>query len=296
MPFVVLAHTGVALAPHDLWSAWTWEPAELVAITLTAWLYAIGVRTLWRRAGIGAGVTRWEVAAFAGGWLALVAALVSPLHAMGSVLFSAHMAQHELLMVVAAPLLVLGRWVVPALWAVPPAWRRAAGRAAKRSAVRETWDAITRPARATLLHAVALWAWHAPALYAATLESDLVHAAQHASFLGSALLFWWALLNPRARRGQAGAGVFYLFVTAMHTGALGALIAVAGRPWYPAYRGTTAAWGLTPLEDQQLAGLVMWVPAGLAYIAAALWLFTCWLRESEWRVAQRETREPGAAL
>ena len=191
---------------------------------------------------------------------------------MGAVLFSAHMAQHELLMAVAAPLLVLGRPVVAGVWALPPAWRRRLGAVARQRAVRGAWHAVAGIGAASVIHGVAVWAWHAPALYQWTLRSDLAHAAQHATFLCTALLFWWAILAPRARRTRPGAGVLALFVTTLHTGALGALLALATRPWYPAYIRTTSAWGLTALEDQQLAGLVMWVPASFAYVAAALWI------------------------
>ena len=289
-PAPLLAHEGRALAPHDAWTAWTWEPAQLALLAITAALYTLGTRALWRRAGVGAGVSRGEVAAFALGWLALFVALVSPVHAMGEVLLTAHMAQHELLMAVAAPLLVLGRPLVPALWAVPQPLRRTAGTLAKRPALSALWAWLSQPGPATAVHAVALWAWHVPALYSAALRSEPLHALQHASFFGTGLLFWWAVLGPRARRANAGVGVFALFVTMMHTGALGALLAVSGTPWYPWYIRTAGAWGLTALEDQQLAGLVMWVPAGLSYLLAALWLFTCWLNESGRRAEAREER------
>ena len=137
------------------------------------------------------------------------------------------------------------------------------------------------------IHAAALWVWHAPALFQATLRSDLVHTAQHVSFLGSALLFWWALVHgPRGLMGY-GAAVLYVFTTSVHSGVLGAFITFTGRLLYPAYAGTTAAWGLTPLEDQQLGGLIMWVPAGLVYVVAGLALCAGWMRESERSVKRR---------
>ncbi|HEX6432715.1 MAG TPA: cytochrome c oxidase assembly protein, partial [Gemmatimonadales bacterium] len=117
------AHDGQPLAPHDFWSAWSFEPAVVAAVILTAWLYLRGLRALWGTAGWGRGVQQWEAATFGAGWLLLVVGLVSPLHRLGEVLFSAHMAQHELLMAAAAPLLVLGRPIVAFLWAVPLHWR-----------------------------------------------------------------------------------------------------------------------------------------------------------------------------
>jgi putative membrane protein len=218
----------------------------------------------------------------------LFVALVSPLHPWGEVLFSAHMTQHEVLMVMAAPLLVLGRPVVAFLWALPVGWARGVGGWGKARWFQGVWRAATNPLAAWAIHAVALWVWHVPALFEATLRSDLVHTLQHVSFLGSALLFWWALIHgPRGLMGY-GAAVLYLFTTSIHSGVLGAFITFTGKVLYPAYAETTGSWGLTPLEDQQLGGLIMWVPAGMVYVVAGLALLAGWMRESERRVLKRE--------
>jgi cytochrome c oxidase assembly factor CtaG len=288
------AHTGRPLEPHDLRRAWSWEPAELVALALAACLYARGTLALWHSSGTGCGVRRWEAASFAAGWTTLAIALVSPLHALGGVLFSAHMVQHELLMVVAAPLLVLGRPIVPSLWAMPRRWRRKSGRWARRAAVRGTWRAITAPAAAFALHFIAIWTWHAPGLYDLSLRSEFAHAIQHASFLGTALLFWWAIVQGGRRIGH-GAAVLYLFATAVHTSLLGALLTFTSSLWYPAYGATTGPWGLMPLEDQQLAGLIMWIPGGIVYAGAALALFASWLRESD-ASGERNARQAAPAV
>ena len=273
------------LAPHDLWSAWSFEPAVVIGLALSAWLYLRGVRSLWRTAGPGRGIRRWEGAAFAGGWIMLLLALVSPLHRLGGVLFSAHMAQHELLMAAAAPLLILGRPLVPFVWALPITWRRPVGDWAAAAPVRGIWELLTLPLVAWILHGVAIWLWHAPALFEATLRSDLVHTLQHMSFLGTGLLFWWALLRGRVGRVGMPAAVLYLFTTSVHTTVLGALLTFSSRAWYPLYAPATAAWGLTPLEDQQLAGLIMWVPANLSYLIAALAIASAWLKDPAPRVA-----------
>jgi putative membrane protein len=232
-------------------------------------------------------VRRLDAWAFGAGWLALFIALVSPLHPWGEVLFSAHMTQHEVLMLVAAPLLVLSRPLAPFLWALPARRRSPVGAVGKKRVVRAIWRTLTNPLVAWAVHAVALWLWHAPALFQATLRSDFVHTLQHLSFLGSALLFWWDLIHSRRGLMNYGAAVLYMFTTSVHSGVLGALITFAHSVWYPAYT-TTQTWGLTPLEDQQLGGLIMWVPAGLVYIAAGLALMVGWMRESERRVAGRE--------
>jgi cytochrome c oxidase assembly factor CtaG len=283
-----LAHEGKPHHLADLPYTWGLEPLVIVSLALSGWLYLRGVRKLWHTSDRGKGIRRWEASACALGWLALFVALVSPLHPLGEVLFSAHMMQHELLMLVAAPLLVLGRPVIAFLWALPLDWARRIGGWSKVAWFQRTWRAVTNPLTAWMIHAAALWAWHAPVLFQATLRSDLVHTFQHVCFLGSALLFWWALIHgPQGLRGY-GVAVLYLFTTSVHSGILGALITFTSTVLYPAYTKTTASWGLTALEDQQLGGLIMWVPAGLVYIIAGLALCAGWMRESEQRVLRRE--------
>jgi putative membrane protein len=291
LPFAFVPALGHGGKPHhfaDLPYTWGRDPLVWLSLLVSGWLYVRGVRRLWRESGTGRGVRRWEAWVYAGGWAALFVALASPLHPWGEVLFSAHMTQHEVLMVAAAPLLVLGRPVVAFLWAVPTSWARALGGWAKAGWFRRAWRALTNPLAAWAIHAAALWVWHVPALFQATLESDLVHTLQHVSFLGSALLFWWALVHGARGLMGYGAAVLYLFTTSVHSGVLGAFIAFTGRTLYPAYSGTTASWGLTPLEDQQLGGLIMWVPAGLVYVFAGLALLAGWMRESERVVIRRE--------
>jgi putative membrane protein len=221
-------------------------------------------------------VTPRQAAAFGLGWLALALALVTPLDALGTQLFSAHMVQHEMLMVLAAPLLVCGSPLALWAWALPLHARRGVGRALHWAPWRVVWQALTRPASAWTLHALALWAWHLPWLFDAALRDNDWHTAQHASFLGSALLFWWALMRPGARASH-GAALVYLFTTMLHTGALGALLTLSPQVWYEPYLSTTAAWGFSALEDQQLGGLVMWIPAGTAYLVIGLLLAARWI-------------------
>jgi putative membrane protein len=201
------------------------------------------------------------------------------------------MSQHEVLMLVAAPLLVLGRPLIPFLWALPLNWSRGVGNAGKIVWINRLWRTLTIPLVAWLLHAIALWMWHIPVLFDATLHSETVHTFQHLSFLLSALLFWWALIHGSQGAMGYGAAVLYVFTTSIHSGALGALITIAGSVWYPSYVGLTSSWGLTPLEDQQLGGLIMWIPAGLVYVIAGLALFAGWLREADLRAARRERLE-----
>jgi cytochrome c oxidase assembly factor CtaG len=293
-PHALLAHTGQPLAPHDFWLAWTFEPVVIALLLVSAGLYVRGVARLWAASEIGSGVEVWRVLSFAMGWLALVVALVSPLHALGSALFSAHMAQHEILISIAAPLLILGRPVIPLVWAFPRKARRPLGEIARMDGLRRAWMVLATPSVAFALHAIALWAWHLPTAYEAALRSDLTHSLQHTSFVLTALLFWWTILGT-SRGGLArGRAILYLFLTALQTGALGALLTFAPSLWYPAYAATTWAWGLSPLDDQQLGGLIMWIPGSIAYLIAALVLFAEWLRESEKRSFRGWSATPAA--
>jgi putative membrane protein len=267
LPRAARAHPGGALAPHDLWRAWTPAPVVLIGLLVGGALYVRGIHTLWRRGGRGRALPPWRAAAFAGALLTLFVALISPLDALGSALFSAHMVQHLLLMMVAAPLMALGEPLLVSLWALPVRWRRALARRWIRARrLRDIWRAISVPAVAWLLHVGFLWSWHLPVLYERALRSDEVHAMEHATFFLTALLFWWLLSRRHGRRMRVGGAVAYLFGAALLSTILGAAITMSRRPWYPSHFGTTQAWGLAPLEDQQLAGLLMWIPAGIVYL------------------------------
>jgi cytochrome c oxidase assembly factor CtaG/cytochrome c551/c552 len=293
LPSLLPLHESAPLAPHDLWTAWSGDPLVLGGLGLTAVLYARGMACLRARSGRRRSARRREALAFWNGWTILALALVSPLHPLGEALVSAHMAQHELIMALAAPLLVLGHPLVVTLWGLPPPWRRALGGWARR--LRPMWRALARLEVAWLLHALAILGWHLPGPYQRTVSSDLLHGLQHSSFLLTALLFWWAALPGAALRGRHGTAILSLFGTMVYTGGLGALLALGRTLWYPAYGPAAPLWGLTPLEDQQLAGLIMWVPGGMAYVLATGWLVIDWLRASELRALRIERARVRAA-
>jgi putative membrane protein len=200
------------------------------------------------------------------------------------------MTQHEILMLVAAPLLVLGKPLVPFMWAFPVKWSRRIGNFAKLPPLQYSWRVVTIPFVAWVVHAIVLWLWHIPFLFEAVLHNEWVHTTQHLSFLLSALVFWWALIHGSQGAMGYGAAVLYLFTTSLHSGILGALITFARSVWYPSYVGLTNSWSLTPLQDQQLGGLIMWIPAGLVYVLAGLLLFGGWLHEAERRAEKQESR------
>jgi putative membrane protein len=285
----VAATAGAPLAPGGLWRAWSADPAVLLGLAAAAATYRLGLRRLWR-AGRRA-VSPAQAAAFAAGLAAVALALLSPLDALAGGLFAAHMAQHMLLVMVAAPLLVLGAPGLPLLLALPPGWRRRASRLGRNAVAGGAWRLLNRPPVAWALHVGALWLWHLPGPYQAALASQAVHAAEHASFLGTAVLFWWVALVPRRRapagprsgEGQPGVSLnlLYLFAAALQGSALGALLVLAPAPLYPLQALGSARLRVAPLADQQLAGLVMWIPADLVYLGTAGWLFARWLLSLE---------------
>jgi cytochrome c oxidase assembly factor CtaG len=253
----------------------------MIALMLlsTAMAYARGVRRVWQRAGVGRGVSRRQTILFGIGLAVVALALSTPVDAMADDLFAAHMAQHMLLAAIAPPFLVFGAPLTAAAWALPDCSRRRVTTALRRCApLRSVWLVMTAPAMGWLIHFAAMWGWHTPTLYQLALRSEWVHALEHLSFIGTAILVWWPIAHPRvARRTAYAAGIITLFLTAMQTGVLGALITLSHHVWYPAQTSGTARWAVTPLDDQTLAGLIMWVPGGLIYVAAMSVLFLKWL-------------------
>jgi cytochrome c oxidase assembly factor CtaG/cytochrome c2 len=194
------------------------------------------------------------------------------------------MTQHTLLMLVAAPLLAFGQPLLAWLWAFGDERRERVARPFRAPRASGVWHAISSPLVVFLLQAAALWLWHVPSWYEAALHHDSVHALEHVCLLIAGSLFWWAMVRGRYGRMGYGLAVVYVFLTAVHSGTLGALLTIAPRPWYASYVAEGSRWGIDPLEDQQLAGLLMWIPAGVIFILLGLALMAAWLGESERRV------------
>ena len=244
------------------------EPWIAMSLALTAIAYLAGLSRIWARAGIGRGISRGQAASFASGWLSLVVAASATFEQFSAQSFSLHMIEHEMLMLVAAPLLVAGRPLAVFAWAFPRGVR-AHLRLSPTGRLRAAWALLTAPAVATFVQIGALWAWHAPGWFDAALGSPGLHALQHTTFLLTALCFWWAVREGLA--GRAAVSCASLFVTMIGSGALGALLTFSSALWYPAYAGVASPLGWTPLEEQQVGGLLMWIPGGMVYMAIALW-------------------------
>ena len=255
-----MAHEGLAPAgPLSLGSAWTLDPLVLVPLALAAWLY-------WRgslRVGL-------REACFAAGVASLFFALVWPLDALGERLFVAHMAQHLLLMNIAAPLLVLGAPVPAMLRAMPRSAQRALAQAAANRRWRAAWRRLSGIAVATAAQQAALWIWHTPRGIAAALADDAIHIAMHASLVAAALLFWTAVLRPAS--GRHWGSIAALLVTLKLNGMACIVLLIGGDALYRSYGDSGAAWGLSAAEDEALGWGLMMTIGTATYLAAAVLL------------------------
>jgi putative membrane protein len=281
----VLVGSSAALAhgrnEHFGAPGWTFDPWVVVPLGLLLLLFLVGRSRLARRSN----VPRPRSWLFVGGWAILTLSLVSPLHEGGERSFTLHMGEHELIMLVATLLLAASYAGGTLAWGLPAPLRRALG-AGWKAPLAPLWRRLTAPVTATVVQAVVMWAWHAPAFFDRALESRGWHIAQHMSFIVASLLFWAAMLNPR--RGGYLLSAACLFLTSLVEGALGALMSLSQSPWYPAYAAMDLSGiGLDPTTDQQLAGLLMWIPGGLVHGGASLVLLYRWLSASEDREGLR---------
>ena len=263
----VVGHLDPPIEPGAVWRAWSWDPL--------VWLSLVCILVVHRRGSRPVAATRigrWRRRAFVLAIVTAAVALVSPLDAVSGSLASAHMVQHLLLTVVVAPLLVLSAPTAALLRGLPRFLRVELHQL--RPPSRPPGPHRTRePVVLAAVHAATLWVWHAAGPYELALRNDLAHRLEHATFLATALASWAALLPVLRRQHQPlqlGTPVLVLFALSVQSSILGALLTFSRTPWYPSYGDRTDAWGLTPLQDQQLAGAIMWVPGGVGYLAAGI--------------------------
>ncbi len=253
--------------PSDFALAWNWDPTLITAILVSAVLYLVGWRSLGRRDPDRSVLAGWRPVCFLGGLAVIWLALLSPLAAYDDVLFFMHMIEHLLLVMVAAPLLLLGAPMLPFLWALPRGIRIGLGRLFAPGPLQELFSALTNPLVAVTLYCGVLAVWHIPTFYDEAQGHTIVHDLEHVIFLGTALLFWWPVIHPAGgrRRLSYAAGIVYFLPPMMVGSLIGALLTFAGHPLYATYEEAPRVWGISVLQDQQLAGLIMWVPGGLAF-------------------------------
>ncbi|MCC6179242.1 MAG: cytochrome c oxidase assembly protein [Chloroflexi bacterium] len=260
----------------DAWfTIWRVDPLLAPLLMLAAVGYALAYRAAHRPARPV--VPTWQAHAYLAGLASLAAALMGPPDYFGGTVFAAHMVQHFIITLVAPPLIVLGRPIQVFMRGIGPRYSRVLLRATLgQRSVRRVLAAVAHPLVVVLLFNGSLLAWHLPAAYQAAVQHRLVHDLEHATFLGTALLFWWVLIEPmpRTHRLSPTATMLALFASWMSGDMLGAALTLAQEPLYPIYVETAKPWGLTPLADQRLGGLIMWVGGGgffavlmIAYLA-----------------------------
>ncbi|HYX32469.1 MAG TPA: cytochrome c oxidase assembly protein [Oligoflexus sp.] len=249
-----------------------WYGIILTNLALASFFYFRG----WRLKG----QREWRpLLFFAGGIGSVLAALLPPIDLLSEELLSIHMIQHMLLMMAAAPLFVFSYSDFFIRMGLARSSRRLLWQTT-RHLVGSGINRVTRPLLIAGLYALILWIWHLPYLYESALGNRLIHNVQHLAFFISSYFFWKVLLRRVGRPAlNPAAGVLYLFATSLHATALGVLMAMSPRIWYRFYAHTTGSHGLTALEDQQLAGYIMWMPAGLSYVLIAVWLTLRLLRD-----------------
>jgi putative membrane protein len=277
---------------------WFADPAVLAPIALMVWIYVRRFRDVRREAGapeagprearrVGGGAVRGagplQAVAFAGAVLALLVALVSPIDGLGSdYLFSAHMVQHVLLGDIAPLLLLLSLSRV----IMRPATRRLAR-------VERALGPLASPWTAIAIWLGVMYLWHVPALYDAAAEHALLHALEHASFFAAGVALWWPLIQPvPMRNGLTGMQpLAYIGLAKGGLAALGLFLAWSSTAHYPWYEGTPRIWGLTPVEDQNVAGVIMMVEQSLTLVLVMVWVFVRMLGRSEEEQLRRERLE-----
>jgi putative membrane protein len=271
----LMAHDGVA-NPDDVWTHWNTNPLLLALLLLAL--------SLFQRGAITYRLSTGRKIAFIVAILVFFLALISPLDSLSAALFSAHMVQHLLLMLVAAPLWIISRPLAPFLRALPLSWAQELGKLMQHPAIQNLWHYLSHISTAFFLHLMALWLWHLPFLYELALKNPIAHALEHASFFLTAALFFWAIYKSK----KAAIRILSVFLLMMASGLLGALMTFAKTAWYAGHSAYTSWWGLTALEDQQLAGLLMWIPSGFIYVLIAALLLASWIATVEAGMLKRE--------
>jgi len=277
---VLLAHAATGRVARELSLAWNFEPVVVAPVIATAAIYLRGWRMASRRMPARFGV-RHLVATMAG-LASIVLALDSPLDTLNDVLLQAHMTQHLLLMIVAPPLLWMGAPVAPMLLGLPKPLRRRVAMALAAPPVRRVAHVLTDPVVSWVAFGVSFWAWHVPVLYDMALDSERWHEVEHACLFVTGVLFWRPVILPWPSRSRwpRWAMVPYLALADLQNSVLSAILTFSDRVIYPFYDTVSRPGGLSALEDQAIAGVIMWVPGSLLLLLPMVWLVATALAES----------------
>lgn len=289
LPARVLAHGAEAPTPSfpSVLLEWRFDPTAIVPLVLVAALYAWAVRRV-DAAHPGNRHPAHRTWLFMAGLVAIAVALTSPIEAYEGLLFSVHMIQHMLLELVAAPLLLAGAPITLALRVSSPRVRRGLLAVLQSRVV----HVISFPVIAWVLFAAVNWGWHFSTLYDQALENELLHYFQHATFLGAALLFWWPAIgaDPSPWRLPHPMRLFYLFLAMPQNSFLGVALLQTSTVLYPHYVTNGRTWGPSPLEDQHLGGVLMWVMGDMAFLAGMAVVVALWVRHEERRTSRLDAR------
>jgi putative membrane protein len=279
-------------------SSWDWRAEIILVLAATGALYFIGWNRVRRRTAARRGLNRWQAAAawrpvaYIGGLVLLGIALMSPIDVLASQLFTFHMIQHVLLMMLVPPLLLLSNPLPLTLWGLPASARKPAGRLLRReSPVRNTLKKGTSPAIVWMAFVIVYWGWHDPNAYDLALRSALVHDIEHITFFAVSVLFWWHALgaSPRIHPPMSrGIRFAYLLSAIPITMVAGLAITFSTEPIYSYYTAMPRLWGISVMDDQRIAGVIMWVVGSMMYMIAALFIAARWLQSEEQKPALPE--------
>ncbi len=269
---VLVAHAATGRVAREVSLVWNFEPVVVAPVIGTAAIYLRGWRVASRRMPARFAV-RHLVATMAG-LATIVLALDSPLDALNGLLLQAHMTQHLLLMMVAPPLLWMGAPVAPMLLGLPRPVRRRVAMALSAPQVRAVAHVLTDPVVGWTAFVVSFWAWHVPVLYDLALNSERWHEVEHACFFLTGVLFWRPVILPWPSRSPwpRWAMIPYLALVDLQNSALSAILTFSDRVIYPFYDTVSRPWGLSALDDQAIAGVIMWVPGSLFLLLPMVWL------------------------
>ena len=286
------AHEGVH-AGQQWWERWNFDPELVLPVALVTGLYLRGL-FVWRNRSRPH--PRWRTACYLSGIAILLLSIESPLDALAEHHFTIHMIQHDLLMMYAAPLILLGAPTTPVLRGLPRSVRRVLVRpVVRRGEARALFRLVTHPLTALIVHTGVLWAWHlAPGWYDAAVRDDLVHDVQHFSMMAAGVLIWWNVIDPAPLRSRLGYiwRMGLLIAAGTPKAFLGAMITLNGSLLYDFYNDVEPILALTPIRDQEIGGLIMWVPGQMMFLLAAGAVFAVWAHKAE----QRQQAEDAARL
>lgn len=290
--FLVALATGASAhaMSEEAQSASTIRLLETILIVIAVFAYARGVVRIRRDVGSDRVVSRSQTGAFALAIVLFVTILSPQVDDVTDALFSAHMAQHLVLMLFIPPLLVWSRPLLVTIWGLPRAWRKDFATSTVVHWLRSAVWVLMHPLSVATLFLGTFSFWHLPRPYAWSLENEWVHTFEHLSFVITAFMFWTLVIEPSGRRRMEFIPTM-LFVAAIAvlSGLPGALMILSPVTLFKAHGNAAMAWGLTPLEDQQIAGLIMWIPAGIFFLIPIAWLFVKSLQVAERRHAPVRT-------